>query len=199
MTTTNVLIAGVGGQGLVLTTKVVASVAFRARFDVKTSDVIGLAQRGGMVWGSVRFGEQIHAPLIPKGQGDYLLALEELEGLRWVELMKPGAVVVLNKEILYPNRVLLEKEEYPADVFGTLVTLGFDVRHIDARAIATELGNAKLANTILLGHLAQFLPFSADLWEDVIRESVPPKTVEQNLLAFARGRLLANVSDVMRP
>lgn len=113
--TVSVLLSGVGGQGLVLATRITAQVAFRSGFDVKTSDVIGLAQRGGMVWGSVRFGDKVHSPLVPKGQGDFLLATERLEGLRWIELLKPQSVIIMAKEAIFPNRVLLGKEEYPQD------------------------------------------------------------------------------------
>ena len=186
MKTTNVLIAGVGGQGLVLATRIIASVAYKAGCNVKTSDVIGLSQRGGMVWGSVRYGD-VHSPIIPRASGDFLLALEDLEGLRWVELMKPGAVIITGKEEILPNRVLIEKEAYPTDIAGTLAKLGFDVQTLDARAIAREIGNLRLANTVLLGSLSCHLPFAQELWTGVLRENVPPHTVEQNLLAFQRG------------
>ncbi|MBS3985778.1 MAG: indolepyruvate oxidoreductase subunit beta [Selenomonadales bacterium] len=186
MKTTNILIAGVGGQGLVLATRIIAGVAYKAGFQVKTSDVIGLSQRGGMVWGSVRFGD-VHSPLIPRGQGDFLLALEDLEGLRWVELMKPGAVIITGKEEILPNRVLIEKEEYPKDITGKLTELGFSVQTLDAKAIAREIGNLRLANTVLLGSLSRHLPFAAELWAEVLRESVPSHTIEQNLLAFQKG------------
>lgn len=188
--TTNVLIAGVGGQGLVLTTRVVSHVAFRSGFSVKTSDVIGLSQRGGMVFGSVRFGEDVYSPLIPRGTGDFLLALEDLEGLRWVELMKSGAVIITSKEVIYPNRVLIEKEEYPPDVEGVLRGLGFTLKPLDSKAIARELGNVKLANAVLLGYLSKYLPFTVDTWIEVIKENVPPQTVEQNVQAYYRGREL---------
>lgn len=190
MKTTNILIAGVGGQGLVLATRIIAGVAYKAGFQVKTSDVIGLSQRGGMVWGSVRFGDvhSVRSPLIPRGHGDFLLALEDLEGLRWVELMKPGAVIITGKEKILPNRVLIEKEEYPKDIIGKLTGLGFDVQTLDAKAIAREIGNLRLANTVLLGSLSRHLPFAAGLWAEVLRENVPPHTIEQNLLAFeAKG------------
>jgi indolepyruvate ferredoxin oxidoreductase beta subunit len=190
MKTTNILIAGVGGQGLVLATRIIAGVTYKAGFQVKTSDVIGLSQRGGMVWGSVRFGDvrSVRSPLIPRGHGDFLLALEDLEGLRWVELMKPGAVIITGREEILPNRVLIEKEEYPKDIIGKLTELGFSVQTLDAKAIAREIGNLRLANTVLLGRLSRHLPFAAQLWTEVLRENVPPHTIEQNLLAFeAKG------------
>lgn len=186
--TSSVLLAGVGGQGLVLATRITAQVAFRSGLDAKTCDVIGLAQRGGMVWGSVRFGEKVHSPLVPKGQGDFLLATERLEGLRWIELMKPQSVVIMAREAIFPNRVLLEKEEYPQEVEATLAGLGFRAKGLDAGALARKLGNARLANTILLGALSIHLPFPVDTWVQALQDYVPPKTVSLNLKAFEGGR-----------
>ncbi|MBT9133921.1 MAG: hypothetical protein DDT37_01103 [Firmicutes bacterium] len=186
--TTNILIAGVGGQGLVLATRIVGGVAFRAGLQVKTCDVIGLAQRGGMVWGSVRFGHAVHSPLIPEGQGDFLLAMEELEGLRWVSLLKAGAVVVLSRETILPNRALLEKDDYPKDVPAQLATHGLKTVCVEANSIARQLGNKRLANTVLLGALSNYLPFAPDTWLEVLRESVPSATIELNEAAFGLGR-----------
>ncbi len=191
MTTTSVLIAGVGGQGLVLATKIIANVAFREGLNVKTSDVIGLSQRGGMVWGSVRFGEDVCAPLIPNGSGDFLVAMEELEALRWTERMRPGATVILNREVVFPNRVLIEKEDYPQDIPAALSAQGLMVKAVDSKTIAKEIGNIRLANTVLLGLLSSYLAFAVDSWAEIIKENVPPKTIEQNLEAFSRGRTLA--------
>lgn len=188
MSTTSILIAGVGGQGLVLATNIISHVAFKEGLDVKTSDVIGLSQRGGMVWGCVRFGGRVHSPLIPAGLGDYLVAMEDLEGLRWSKLMKPCATIITAKKQVLPNRVLLEKDEYPANVVDSLLKQGFQVKTIDADRIAREIGNSRLSNTVLLGHLSTYLPFANETWLQVIRESVPPKTIELNERAFQEGR-----------
>lgn len=185
---TNIMITGVGGQGLVLATKIISQAAFIEGFDIKTSDVIGLAQRGGLVWGCVRFGENVPSPLIPNGSGDIMLAMEELEGLRWTHILKDGAVIILNKEQIYPNRVLIEKNEYPSKIEEKLGLKGFKVKPIDAKKLSKEAGNIKAANTVLLGSLSNYLPFSLDTWQRVIRENVPEKTVEINLLAFNKGR-----------
>ena len=121
MGVTNIYMAGVGGQGLVLTTEIVVEVAFLEGYEVKSNDVIGLSQRGGKVWGSVRFGEKVHSALIPEGQGDLLLAMEELEGLRLSYALKKGAKIIFNEEIIFPNRVLIEKDEYPENIREKLV------------------------------------------------------------------------------
>ncbi|MBT9158409.1 MAG: hypothetical protein DDT36_01421 [Firmicutes bacterium] len=188
MSVTSIMIAGVGGQGLVLLTRVLAQVALAAGYDVKSGDVVGLAQRGGMVWGSVRYGEKVHSPLIPRGQGDFMIAMEALEGLRFAHMLKPSAKVFLSKYRILPNRVLIEKDEYPANIPLLLGERGLVVVEIDAEQMAVDLGNRRLSNTLLLGALSVELPFSKDHWEDALRENVPPKTLDLNLLAFAAGR-----------
>lgn len=184
----NILITGVGGQGLVLATKIISTVAFYEGYDIKTSDVIGLAQRGGLIWGCIRFGENVPSPLIPNGQGDMLLAMEKLEALRWIHLLKDGAKIIINDEEIYPNRVLIEKDEYPANIGSTLSEKGFDIKLVNARDISKDLGNVKISNTVLLGVLSNHLPFSYDSWIKVITESVPVSTIEINIKAFDKGR-----------
>lgn len=185
----NILIAGVGGQGLVMATNIVSKVAFYEGNDIKTSDVIGLSQRGGLVWGCIRFGKEVPSPLIPYGKGDILLAMEQLEALRWTHLMKANAKVILNSEKIYPNRVLIEKEEYPENIEQTLKNKGFEVYLLDAEKEAEELGNFKVSNIVLLGFLAGMLPFNDTSWIKVIGENVPEKTIKINIDAFNIGRI----------
>ncbi|ERI95197.1 putative indolepyruvate ferredoxin oxidoreductase, beta subunit [Clostridiales bacterium oral taxon 876 str. F0540] len=186
----NILICGVGGQGLVLTTKILAEAAFEEGYDLKTSDVIGLSQRGGMVWGSIRFGKRVHSALIPEGEADILLAMEELEGLRWSSSLKKGGKIILNEHRTFPNRVLIEKEEYPEYIKETLADKGFDIFSINANKVAKELNNIKVVNLVLLGKVSALLPFSIDTWNKVIEKNVPAKTVELNKKAFMLGRTL---------
>jgi indolepyruvate ferredoxin oxidoreductase, beta subunit len=187
---TNILITGVGGQGLVLATKIISTVAFYEGFDIKTSDVIGLAQRGGLIWGCIRYGENVPSPLIPNGQGDILLAMEKLEALRWTHLLKDNAKIIINDDEIYPNRVLIEREEYPEKIDTTLSEKGYDVKLINAKEISKDLGNVKVSNTVLLGMLSKQLPYDYDSWIKVISESVPANTVEINIKAFDKGRKL---------
>jgi indolepyruvate ferredoxin oxidoreductase beta subunit len=184
METTNVLIAGVGGQGLVLATEILSQVAFKEGYDIKSGDVIGLSQRGGKVWGSVRFGEKVHSPLIPEGEVDIMLAMEQLEGLRWSHQLKSSAVVVLNNDVVYPNKVLLEKEDYPENIEEKLLATCAKVVKINANAIAKEAGNIKTVNIALLGTLAKFLPFKNETWLEVIKNNVPKSTIDVNINAF---------------
>jgi indolepyruvate ferredoxin oxidoreductase beta subunit len=188
MGVTNIYTAGVGGQGLVLTTEIIVEVAFLEGFEVKSNDVIGLSQRGGKVWGSIRFGEKVHSALIPEGEGDLLLSMEELEGLRFSGALKKGAKIIFNEEIIFPNRVLLEKDEYPENIQENLIEKGYEVISVSAKEIGRALGNIKTGNIILLGKLSNYLPFKEETWLSVIAKKVPPKTVEVNFSAFKAGR-----------
>ncbi len=115
MDTVNILLGGVGGQGLVLTTDIICKAALKEGYDLKSNDVIGLAQRGGMVWGSVRFGEKVHSPNIPVGKTDFMLGLEPLEAQRWKHLLNEKSIVIVNSKEVHPTPSLLEKVEYPTD------------------------------------------------------------------------------------
>lgn len=185
--TKNILLAGVGGQGLVLTTKLICDAAFAAGFDFKSNDVIGLSQRGGKVWGSVRIGHEIHSPNIPSGGGDILLGLEPLEGYRWSGMLKKEGVVILNTSQIPPVPVVFERVEYPNDLVAKL-SEHHKVIAFNANEEGQKLGNSKVANTFLLGVLAKYLPeIELAHWKKAIEENVPPKTVAQNLEAFDIG------------
>ncbi|WP_017413423.1 indolepyruvate oxidoreductase subunit beta [Clostridium tunisiense] len=188
MECTNILICGVGGQGLVVTTNILSEVAFLEGYDIKTSDVIGLSQRGGLVFGSIRFGEKVHSALIPQGEVDILLALEKLEGLRWVHNLKKDGIVILNNNTIYPNRVLIEKEEYPEDIESKLKDKPLKLLEVDGVGIGKELGNLKVENTVLLGALSNFLPFSLETWHEVLSKTFSSKLLPINKDAFNLGR-----------
>lgn len=190
MKCTNILICGVGGQGLVVTTNILSQVAFLEGFDIKTSDVIGLSQRGGMVFGSVRFGEVVHSALIPENEVDMLIALEKLEGLRWSNNVKKNGLVVLNQSITYPNRVLIEKEQYPENIDELLKNKKLTVLSIFAKDMAKNLGNKNVENTILLGSLSNYLPFSEENWLKALNDIFPKKLLDINIKAFSLGRNL---------
>ncbi len=186
METMNIMLGGVGGQGLVLTTDVICKAALKAGYDVKSNDVIGLAQRGGMVWGSVRIGKKVHSPNIPMGKTDIILGLEPLEAQRWEHLLNDNTRVIVNTKEIYPTPSLLEKVEYPKDEI-----LAFYHRYenylSDFSNDAKKLGNRKAANTVLLGVMAQFLPISVEIWKETLRENVPEKAIEVNMKAFDFG------------
>lgn len=182
----NILVAGVGGQGLVLATKIIAEAGMKAGFDVKTNDVVGLSQRGGMVWGSVRIDKKINSPNIPVGEGDIILGMEPLESLRWSYLLKDGGRVIINTRKTYPSSVILEKDIYPEDEIKALED-GYKVTLVDAVKLAKEAGNIKVANTIMIGILAKYLDIKSGVWDDVLKENVPKKAIEDNIVAFYKG------------
>lgn len=189
--TINILLAGVGGQGLVLTTKLICDAAFLAGFSFKSNDVIGLSQRGGKVWGSVRIGEEVFSPNIPPKQGDFLLGLEPLEGLRWSGMMKPEGTIIMNTAKIPPVPVAFEKVPYPEDI-PELLGKNFKVIAFDGNEEGKKLGSSKIANTFLLGVLAKRLPeIPVGHWQKSIEANVPPKTVALNLSAFEIGYNMA--------
>lgn len=185
--TINVLLAGVGGQGLVLTTKLICDAAFMAGFDFKSNDVIGLSQRGGKVWGSVRIGKEVYSPNIPPRQADFLLGLEPLEGLRWSGMMKPNGTIIMNTSKIPPVPVMFEKAPYPEHIPEELEK-SYKVIAFDGNEEGRKLGNSKIANTFLLGVLAKHIPeIPMEIWKKSIEGNVPTKTVALNLSAFEIG------------
>jgi indolepyruvate ferredoxin oxidoreductase beta subunit len=185
---TNVLFSGVGGQGIILASKILAKCAFDSGYMVKESELHGMAQRGGSVTSHVRFGEEVYSPLIHKGKADFLVALEELEGLRYAFYLKPDGKVILNQKRVVPSSLNPAVAPYPKDVKSQLEAMGFHVDNVNAFEIANTLGNPKLDNIIVMGILSRYLPFTISTWETVIKESVPVKTIEINLVAFGKGR-----------
>ena len=194
----NVLIVGVGGQGVIMVSKVLALLAQTRGFEVKQSEVHGMAKRGGAVFSHVRFGRRVWSPTIPKGEVDILVALEWAEGLRWLPYLKPttGILICDTKRIVPPfaclNRhtgaPLRYSSETPAEVIAH-VAEGYA---IDATDMAEELGNERAANVILLGALSTALDFSVTDWETAVANFVPKTTVTVNLEAFRRGRIWIN-------
>lgn len=189
----NIMVAGVGGQGLVLTTAIISDAAFRAGFDVKTNDVIGLSQRGGKIWGSVRYSdstsEPVFSPNIPPKSADVLIALEPLEGYRWSGIIRDGGTLLLNLAKIPPVPVIAEKIPYPENLGRTMRDAGrFRVIEIQALEEARSLGNIRVVNTILIGMLAAIqTDIEKSFWRASIETNVPKKTVEVNLKAFDLG------------
>lgn len=185
---TSVLFSGVGGQGIILASRILAKCAFVSGYMVKESELHGMAQRGGSVTSHVRFGEEVYSPLIHKGKADVLVALEELEGLRYAYYLKPNGRIILNQKKIMPSSINTAVTPYPEDVKSQLESMGFGVDHVNALEIANNLGNPKVENIILMGVLSRYMPFPPSVWETVIKEAVPAKTIEINLAAFEKGR-----------
>lgn len=188
--TTNVFFSGVGGQGTILASNLLGQVLLRAGYDVKKAEVHGMAQRGGDVTTHFRFGARVYSPLIRQGEVDILVAFELLEGLRYIDWLRPEARIVLNNHRILPPAVSLGKMAYPPDVAGTFrKRFGGNARLVEGAAIARTLGNIQVANVVLLGALSTlFADPGPDRWLEAIRELLPARLHEINVKAFLEGR-----------
>lgn len=183
----NIIIGGVGGQGLVLTTKIMAEAALAAGFDVKTNDVIGLSQRVGRIWGSVKYGEKVYSPNISEGEADILIAFEPLEAQRYLHMLKPqGGIIITNTFEMAPMYVQQGAKEYPDNIYETLEKRG-KVIAIDATQKAEELGNTAVTNILMLGIAAKEMDIDKNIWMESILNNVPAKFKELNEKAFEMG------------
>jgi indolepyruvate ferredoxin oxidoreductase beta subunit len=187
---TNILICGVGGQGVVLASALLADLALRKGYDVKQGVVKGMAQRGGSVVSNLRFGEKVYSPLIPKGEVDFLFSTEKLETLRWIEWCSPKTIIIADTLEIYPPAVNRGEMEYPKDIEEFLKSNLEKVYLLPATEIAKNLGDPRIANVVLLGALSNFLDFEESLWEETIMENVPKRFLEINLMAFREGKKL---------
>ena len=186
METKNIMIVGVGGQGTLLTSRILGGIMTDAGYDVKLSEVHGMAQRGGSVVTFVRYGDKVAEPIVEEGQADVLIAFERLEALRSAHFLKPDGVVIVNDQRIDPMPVVTGIAEYPE---GILEELGKKHRvfSINAMEEAAKLGNTRVFNNIVLGLAAKQMDFSKEAWLSVIEKKVPPKTVEINKKAFLLG------------
>ena len=186
---TNVVLTGVGGQGIVLASTVLVEAAFEAGYDVKANEVHGMAQRGGSVVAQVRFGEKVFSPLVPLGQADFLVALEEVEALRYAGYLRADGVAIVNRRQIVPVTVSAGDARYPEDVDKRLrARFGGRLVLVEGERLAREAGNVRTENVVLLGVLSRFLEIPLQLWEEVIARLAPKRAVEANLRAFSLGR-----------
>ncbi|PLY12765.1 MAG: indolepyruvate oxidoreductase [Sedimenticola sp.] len=189
---TNILVAGIGGQGVMTAAEVLSQTALKQGYDVKKTEVAGMAQRGGVVTSHVRFGEKVLSPAIPPGEVDIIVGFEPAEALRWCSQLRPGGVAMVNTMKQEPPVVSLGLFEYPEDPVGDIRRMGVDVHAFDAGAIARELGNFRLVNTVMLGAISVYLPFSPEILKNEIIDrfrAKKPKLVEINEKAFEAGRI----------
>lgn len=185
------VVASVGGQGGLLATKVLAAVLFRNGMEVKTSEVHGMAQRGGSVIGFVRRGLVVRAPVIDAGKADAILGLELLEAVRALPYLRRGGVVVAGTQQIAPVPVSAGQAKYPADLQERLRAASGRLALVPAGEIAAQLGQSRAANVVCLGALSTFMAEDSGIWEQAIAAAVPPRTVALNLEAFRRGRAAA--------
>lgn len=186
METKNIMIVGVGGQGTLLTSRILGGIMLSAGYDVKLSEVHGMAQRGGSVVTFVRYGEKVAEPIVEEGQADVLIAFERLEAMRYVQYLKKDGVLIVNDQRIDPMPVVTGAATYPEGIIETL-SKDYKVYSIDAQAEALKMGNPKVFNIIVLGLAAKHMNFTKEEWLKVIEETVPPKTIDINKEAFIRG------------
>ena len=190
METTNFMITGVGGQGTILSSDILAAVGLAADYDIKKSDILGLAVRGGTVMGHIRWGDKVHSPIVPEGRVDYLLAFEILEGLRHLHQVKPRGHILVNQQEIHPVSVSSGLADYPdrGEADALLDRAVEHVYRVPGLRIAQELGNSRVLNVVLLGALSSLLPVELQVWESVLKERVPAKYKDLNVQAFRSGR-----------
>ena len=183
---TNVLLCGVGGQGVLLASEVLALVAAEEKAQVKQTEVHGVAQRGGSVVSHLRFGDLVYSPTVRTGTGDILVAFERLEAVRYGHYLKPGGLMLINDIEVMPGQ-MGEYQPYPTGIIEFLQSKAFQIEEIPATALAKAQGNSKVGSLIILGALSSYLDLSQEAWERVIRKRIPPKLVDINLRAFKVG------------
>jgi len=185
---TNILIVGVGGQGVILASDIIAAVMMRAGHDVKKSEVHGMAQRGGSVTSHVRFGPKVYSPIIRKGEVDILFSFEQLETLRYLDFLGETSVILVNNQKILPPSVTMGKDVYPADIPERLRERYPRFTLVNALDAARDAGSIKAVNTALIGALSNCFSIEERLWQEVIASMLPAKLIELNLKAFELGR-----------
>ena len=187
---TNILLVGVGGQGILLASEILSEVFMLAGFDVKKSEIHGMSQRGGSVVSHVRFGKEVFSPVVPEGQGDILFGFELLETYRYLSLLKPGATVVANDYKIAPPSVLLGQAVYPQALPEKIKAKFPDFLLVDGQGLALQAGDVRAANTVMLGAVSKRLQIAEEVWQKALEKMVPKRALEINLKAFAMGREL---------
>ena len=186
----DLLISGVGGQGVILASDIIGETAIAAGYDVKKTDTLGMAQRGGSVVSHVRIGHQVWSPLIKEGEVDILVAFEKLEAARWGYYLRPGAIAIVNNHALPPLSVNLGHEHYPSDeeITHILRQRSERLHFVNGTSRVKELGNIRTLNMFMLGCVSLFVPFKIHIWKDSISRCLPPEMWQINIIAFDQGR-----------
>ncbi|MBM7853768.1 indolepyruvate ferredoxin oxidoreductase beta subunit [Desulfohalotomaculum tongense] len=183
----DVMLVGVGGQGTILATKILARAARKKGYDIKVSEIKGMAQRGGSVVTQLRLAQEVHSPLVAEGGADVVLAFEKLEALRWLSYLKPEGTIIINNQAINPVPVLTGAAAYPEGVLEYIGGRVHNTKVVKALDIALNCGNPRTANVVLLGVLAKHMPIEREIWEQALEEVVPDRFLEVNKSAFAAG------------
>ncbi len=186
----DILMVGVGGQGNVLASDILSEVAIAAGYDVKKTDTLGMAQRGGSVVSQVRVADKVWSPLIKEGEVDILVALEKLEAVRWSHYLREGSIAIVNNQATPPLSVSLGTHNYPGDeeIEAALRRWAGSVHFVDGSSQARELGDTRTLNILMLGCLSCFMPIDVNIWKDCISKRLSPKILKMNMAAFDKGR-----------
>ena len=183
----NLLLVGVGGQGTILVSKILSQGLIDAGYDVKMSEIHGMAQRGGSVTTQIKFGEKIYSPCIGKGEADVMVAFEKLEAARWISSLKKGGILLVNDVEIHPLTVLLGNEEYPNGILQKLKDKVENIQILDATSIAKDLGEIRAQNIVMLGALIKALNLDKIDWEKILRDILPTKIQDINIKALKKG------------
>ena len=190
MKSKSAILVGVGGQGAILTAKVLVNGLMKAGYDVKMSEVHGMSQRGGSVSTQVHWGEMVYSPVIGSGAADLMVAFEKMEAVRYANFLKPDGIAIINDYSIPSATVAAGLETYPEGCLEAMEE-NFKCYTLDAAKIAMDLGSAKCMNIVLFGAMTKALELDDIDWEEIIRETVPPKFLELNLAAYRAGRAAA--------
>ena len=184
----NILIAGVGGQGTLLASKLMGKCFIGEGYDVKVSEVHGMSQRGGSVVTYVRYGDRVNSPVIDRGEADFIVSFEVLEAARWLEYLKPDGQIVTSTQQIDPMPVITGAAQYPENLVEKMKAAGAKVDALDCLALAEQAGSAKAVNLVLLGRLSHYFGLPDEAWQKSIEACVPPKFLELNKKAFELGK-----------
>ncbi len=183
----NIMLVGVGGQGTLLASRILGSVALKMNYDVKLSEVHGMAQRGGSVVTYVKMGSKVYSPVIDKGEADIILAFEQLEALRWIEYLRKDGSIIINTQKIDPMPVITGSQKYPSAIAEKIQQNYGKAVALDALGMAKECGNIKAVNVILIGVMAKTSGISKDIWLEALHDVVSQKLLDVNLKAFEAG------------
>ena len=184
----SILLAGVGGQGIIMASDILSSVIMEAGYDVKKSEVHGMAQRGGCVSSHIRYSDKVFSPLAMKGGVDLLISFEKLETLRYLDYLTPKGIIIINDEEIYPPSVNMGESKYPSNLIETINEYFNDVKVLAASSIAEKTGDKRMTGTVMLGALSVHLPVDLNIWEGVLKRTFSGKMAEMNISAFGMGR-----------
>ena len=184
----NILFSGVGGQGILLASEIMAYALLSAGYDAKKSEVHGMAQRGGSVTAQLRYGDKVYSPLIEPGRADIQVAFEVMEAGRYLPYLHKKSIVIVNTQKILPSSVATVQTSYPENMLDHITALGIKVVLVDAFDLAREVGEVRTANVVMVGAVSTFLPMDASVYEEIISTRVPARFRDLNLQAFAAGR-----------